>query len=140
MINKKSKASEQHIKQLEQSYKYNREHLPSEELPIFNPNWAEIDNFIMKTYFKIKDTGDCFSYHDTTTGKRQRFFKSDFDTDTLKLLEMLYNDFFWFYSHPTGRSVSEDREVVEDFIRKKYSSLKENSIRRLLGTFCIDNR
>ena len=124
----------------EQRIKYNLEHLPSEELPIFNPNWAEIDNVISKTYFRIKDTGDCFSHYDTSNGKYHYFLKSDFDTDTLKLLEMLYNDFFWFYSHPTGHSVSEESEIVEDFIRKKYGSLNENSIQRLCSTFCIDNR
>lgn len=140
MLKNKYGTTEQPKLTYEQRLKYNREHLPSKELPIFNPNWAEIDKLIAKTYFRIKDTGDCFSHHDTTTGKYRYFLKSDFDTDTLKLLEMLYNDFFWFYSHPTGRSVSEESEIVEDFIRGKYGSLNENSIRRLCSTFCIDNR
>lgn len=120
---------------------FNREHMPSTELPPLDPDWAAVDELVAVTYFGLMDEGDRYRYLDVSDHSKPKFIlKSDFDDDTLKLIELLNKDVKWFYKNPTGEKLWEQAETLKNFLREKYSGLSEKSISRICSTYCINNR
>lgn len=128
---KKDKARDNYAEKSREVYKqkveYNRAHLPSVELPPINPDWNAVDEFITETRFSFTDNGDRFSYYCFENGSYKEKFipKSDFDSDTLRLIELIDKDVDWFYANATGETVSEEDETLTGFLMKKYSGLSE---------------
>ena len=143
---KKNKSHDNYAEKSREVYKqkveYNRAHLPSVELPPINPDWNAVDEFIMETRFRFTDNDDIFSYYCFENGsyKEKSIPKSDFDSDTLRLIELIDKDVDWFYANTTGETVSEEDVFLTDFLMQKYSGLSEKSISRISSTFCINIR
>lgn len=132
---------EQRQKKLLDLITYNREHMPSTELPPFDPDWAAVDKFITETRFRFTDEGDKYAFCIRLADpEKQCILKSNFDSDTLWLIELLNKDVNWFYGNTTGVTLTEESETLENFLREKYSGLSEESISRISSTYCIDNR
>lgn len=125
-----------------QRAEYNRAHLPSKELPPFSPDWAAVNRLIEETRFRLYDEGDVFlSYeYDKGTWGTWKIPKSDFDSDTLKLIDLIKKDVDWFYGHPTGCSARECGTVLEDFLREKYPLLSAESVYSICNRYCINAR
>lgn len=125
-----------------QRAEYNRAHLPSMELPPLAPDWAAVDDFIMKTRCSFTDEGYRFAYLALVNNSYETKYilKSDFDSDTLRLIELLQKDVGWFYANPTGVTLTDQDETLTIFLREKYSGLSERSISRISSTYCINNR
>lgn len=121
---------------------YNREHMPSLELPPLAPDWAVADGFITETRFGFADKGDRFEYYILADNsyKTKYILKSNFDSDTLRLIELLNKDVGWFYDNTTGATLTEESETLENFLRGKYSGLLEESISQISRIYCKDNR
>ena len=143
---KKDKARDNYAEKSREVYKqkveYNRAHLPSIELPSINPDWNVVDEFITETRFSFTDKGDRFSYYRFENGsyKEKSIPKSDFDSDTLRLIELIDKDVDWFYANATGEAIFEQNKNLTGFLMKKYSKLSEKSISRISSTFCINSR
>lgn len=121
---------------------YNKTHPPSKDLPPLSPDWGEVGEFIEKTRFDFTDKGESYSYisYENHLIEHRSIPKSDFDGDTLKLIELLKRDVDWFYGCPTGNSAGERGNVLESFLREKYPQLSDKSISRIWNTYCINNR
>ena len=121
---------------------YNRTHLPSMELPPLDPDWYAVDNFTMETRFRFTDEGYRFAYLVLIDNSYETkyFLKSEFNNDTLRLIELLHADINWFYANPTGVTLSEQDNILTEFLKEKYSGLSERSISRISHTYCMDNR
>lgn len=128
----------QHLCEIE----YNKTHLPSKELPPLSPNWGEVEEFIEKTRFDFTSVGESYSYigYENHLIEHRSIPKSDFEGDTLKLIETLRADVNWFYCNQTGERLWEQSEILERFLRKKYPRLSDKSISRICSTYCTNNR
>ncbi len=121
-------------REFQEHVKYNLDHLPNGEPLQLAPHWDAVDRFIDLTSFRFWDEGDMFRY-----GGGQNYWdihyipKAEFDGDTLRLIELLDSDLKWFIANPTGITISEEQEVFEDFLRKKYAGLSEKSVK----TICL---
>lgn len=131
------KCEEEYIRQIE----YNRAHLPSTELPPLAPDWIAIDEFILETRFWFIDEGYRFAYLALVNNfyETRYILKSDFGSDSLKLIEMLCKDVNWFYENPTGVTLGEQDNILTEFLKEKYSRLSESSISRIESTFCTNS-
>lgn len=125
-----------------QRAQYNRSHLPSVELPPLEPDWAAVDRLIRETRFRLADEGYRFAYLVLVNNSYETKYvlKSDFNSDTLKVIELLRKDLDWFYANPTGVTLAEQDETLLNFLREKYSGLSEKSFSRICHTYCTDNR
>lgn len=136
---KRGNAESAEQREYRQRAEYNKAHLPSMELPPLSPDWDAVNGFIQETRFCQWDGGEVFCYYEYDTG-RHEIPKSDFDSDTLKLIEMLISDVNWFYCNPTGEYVWEQSEILEHFLREKYPLLSDKSISRICSTYCVNSR
>ena len=131
-------------REYQRKIEYNKTHLPSKELPPLSPDWDRIEEIVKETRFDIRDVGDSYEY--IVSHLHEHYFercsvlKSELSDDTVKLIDMLLRDVDWFYAHPAGSSVGEGSTVLESFLREKYSMLSEDSISRIIGTYCINDR
>lgn len=117
-------------KEFRELVEYNLAHLPSTELPLLDPDWSAVDRFIKITGFQFLDKGDNYQYGGGVNYYDNHYIlKSEFNYDSLQLIELLDKDVDWFGKNPTGITLSEENEVLENFLRKKYSGLSENSIK-----------
>lgn len=109
--------------------KKNLADLPSTQLPKLAVDWAAVDRFIKKTCFSFKDNGDTFRYGGGVNYWDVHYIpKSEFDGDTLSLIEQLDNDLKWFIDHPICTTISEEHDKLAGFLREKYPGLSENSV------------
>lgn len=109
--------------------KNNLARLPSAETPPLDPDWNAVNVFIRATKFQFSDKGDKFQYGDQVNYWDIYYIsKSEFDGDSLKLIELLRKDVEWFTENPTGMTLSEEDEVLCFFLRKKYSGLSDENI------------
>lgn len=122
-----------------QRAEYNRTHLPSKELPPISPDWDAVNRLIEECRFQMYVEGDAFVCREYDRGV-WRVPKSDFDDDTLKLLDLLEKDMSWFYGHHTGVTVGECGTVLEGFLREKYPLLSVKSVSCICGRYCINDR
>lgn len=135
----RSKAYENWREEHRQKVEYNRAHLPSKELPQFSPDWAAVNRLIEETRFRLYDEGDVFRSYEYDRGS-WTIPKSDFDDDTLKLLDLIKKDLNWFYGHHTGCTVGECGTVLEGYLCEKYPLLSEKSISCIVSRYCINDR
>ena len=119
----------------------NRAHLPSNEPPPLAPDWFAVDRFIKITRFQFCDEGEKYQY-----GGGENYYdihyisKSEYDNDFLRLIELLKEDVDWFINNPTGITLSEENELFENFLRKKYPKLLEDSIKQICRIHLYYNR
>ena len=137
---RRSKAYENWRTEYRQRAEYNRAHLPSKELPQFSPDWNYVNRLIIETRFQLYDRGDvflCYEYENRNEYENtsRTIPKSDFDGDTLKLINLIKKDFDWFYGHPTGETVGECMTVLEGFLSDKYPMLPAESISWITNRF-----
>ena len=128
-----------------QRAEYNRANLPSKELPPLSPDWDAVNRLIEETRFQLYDEGDvflCYEYENRNEYENtsRTIPKSDFDSDTLKLIDLIKKDVDWFYGHPTGCSAGECRTVLEGYLHEKYPLLSEESISWISKRYCINAR
>lgn len=112
--------------------KNNLAHIPRDEPPPLSPDWSAIDRFVRITGFRFCDEGEKYQY----SGDRNYYdihyiLKSEYDSDFLRLIELLKEDLDWFINNPTGITLSEENELLENFLRKKYPELSEDSIKQI---------
>lgn len=139
---RRNKICEKERKEYRQRTEYNRSHLLSKELPPIFPDWNAVEDFIEKTRFDFTNKGESYSYicYTELSIEHRSIPKSDFDGDTLKLIEALKADVNWFYCNPTGEHVWEQSEILESFLREKYPRLSDKSISQICSRYCINNR
>ena len=110
----------------------NLAHLPDDEPPPLSPDWSAVDRFIKITRFRFCDEGERYQY-----GGGENYWdihyisKSEYDNDSLRLIELLKENLDWFVNNPTGITLSEENELVRNFLRKKYPELSEDSIKQI---------
>lgn len=115
------------LAELRRRAEYNLAHLPSSEPPRLSPDWQKINDFIKLTRFRFWFGDDAFAYSDYDKGMIT-IPRSDFDGDTLKLLEELIKDAMWFYKNPTDISITKRRKTLTAFLGKKYPGLSVKSV------------
>lgn len=135
---RRNKIYEKEREEYRQKTEYNRAHLPSKELPPISPDWDAV-NRLMGKKGRLFDEGDLFVNYEYDKGA-QRIPKSDFDDDTLKLIDLIWKDVDWFYGHHTGVSVGECSTVLEEYLREKYPLLSAESVNHICRTYCINDR
>lgn len=136
---KENEVYEKEREEYRQRAEYNRAHLPSKELPPIFPDWDAVNRLIEETRFRLYDEGEVFRSYEYDRGT-WTIPKSDFDSDTLKLLDLIKKDMEWFYGHHTGCTVGECGTVLEGFLREKYPLLSDRSISCIRGRYCINDR
>ena len=136
---RRNEVCEKEREEYRQRAEYNRAHLPSKELPPLSPDWAAVNRLIEETRFRLYDEGDVFRSYEYDKGT-WTIPKSDFDSDTLKLIDLIKKDVDWFYGHPTGCSARECGTVLEDFLCEKYPLLSEKSVSCIVSRYCINAR
>ena len=104
--------------------------MPSKELPPLAPDWSVINRFFESITFRLYDKGDVFDFFDYDKGSH-KVPKTDFDSDTLELIEIICDDVRWFNTYPTGVSWSACRDELESFLREKYPRLSEKAADRI---------
>lgn len=115
------------LAELRRHAEYNLSHMTSAEPLQLSPNWWRINDFIKSTRFRFWYGDDAFVYRDYDKGMIM-IPRSDFDGDTLKLLEELIKDAKWFCDNPTDVSINKRRETMTAFLREKYPGLSESSV------------
>lgn len=121
----------------EEKIKYNQEHLPSLKIPMENPPYEKLDEFIEETRFKFWEYDISYKY--MKNNEKITLCKSELDADLVKFISILKEDMDWLDSHSLGESIGEDSLVVRNFLKNKYGGLSEDSLRRLLVRYCHNN-
>lgn len=134
-----AREAEEQREEFSREVKYNRAHLPPKELPLISPDWDAVNRLIKETRYRFYDEGDVFLCYEYDRGS-WRIPKSDFDGDTLKLIDLIKKDVDWFYGHPTGCSTGECGTVLEGYLREKYPLLSARSVNFICGRYCINDR
>lgn len=122
----------------EEEIKYNQEHLPSLEIPMNDPPYEKLDEFIKKTRFRFWEYDDRYEM----TGENWKKIilpKNEFDADLIQFISILKEDMDWLDSHPLGQSIGEDVPVVRKFLNNKYHALSRESLERLITRYCHNN-
>ncbi|MBD5113327.1 MAG: hypothetical protein HDT42_12475 [Ruminococcaceae bacterium] len=105
--------------------KYNREHLPYEAMPpFFHPITDTVDSIILTIGVDLYDG----------RGEMLREL-CDYDGDSVRLVDMINKNIWWFVQNPTGETISEQCEVMREFLRKQYC-ISEESIEAVVKEFC----
>lgn len=137
---KRGKTTEEREREYKKRIEYNRSHLPSAELPPLKPDWYAVNEFIVSTQFRIRVENGAFTRFSRTEHKWENIPVGDYDSDTLKLLELIYGDLMWFYHNSTGLSVPDELAVLREFMQGKYPELSDKSILYLACRYGEDNR
>lgn len=107
---------------------------PSLEMPPINPDWTAINELSEMKIFPFSDEGEKLSYS-KRTGFRDYITlyvnKSDYNSDTLKLIELLNQDVIWFYRHNNEWYWGIFLDV---FLKKKYPKLSDYSVEKIIET------
>lgn len=131
-------------RRLQREIEYNKAHLPFAELPELSLDWEKFEEVVKRSSgLMLKDVGDsyaCIVVYASEHFKQHFIPKSELDGDTIKLIDLLLSDLNWFYAHPTGNSAGECGSVLESFLREKYPKLTEESVSRICGRYCVNDR
>lgn len=120
-----ARLAEERREEFSRKVKYNREHIPCETTPpYFHPINETVDRIIqMIGLIMYDDRGDRLRELD------------NYDDDSIYLVEMIKRSVMWFLSNPTGETISEECEVIREFLRKQFC-ISEESIEAVVGDFC----
>lgn len=113
---------------------YNREHLPSKELPPLSPDWVVLSEFILKLQWQFVDEGDRYRYFAEFTRGRIYVPKSELGNDSVKVIELLQSDVDKLYS--SSDDIVGKGEKLQSFLMEKYPKFSEKAIERIVFTFC----